>query len=117
MYNNWTFVNVAHVLDGWEYPITLTKITQSIVNGLKIETKKQVSFKGVWQPLSMARLISKPEGMRSWEWFWLHCKCGSCDLSAGDHVIYKGVEYKVMNAKNYCLNGYEEYELVHAYQD
>jgi hypothetical protein len=115
--DNWTFVNMRDTLTDWEYPIELIKITQSVVNGFKQETQKKIKLKGVWQPLSMAKLMSKPEGMRSWQWYWLHCKCSNGDLNAGDHVIFKGIEYKVMNAKNYCLNGFEEYELVNAYQD
>jgi isopentenyl diphosphate isomerase/L-lactate dehydrogenase-like FMN-dependent dehydrogenase len=59
--DNWTFVNMRDTLTDWEYPIELIKITQSVVNGFKQETQKKIRLKGVWQPLSMAKLMSKPE--------------------------------------------------------
>lgn len=108
--------NMAETLTGWEIPLTLTKVKQKVVDGLRQDEKTSYNFLGVWQPLRDEQLQFKPEGQRSWEWIWLHAKSGSLNLQTQDLIIFNNKNYKIMSVKDYSLNGYIEYELVRDYQ-
>ena len=108
--------NMANTLNGWEVPLSLIKITQSINEGDLQTTETKINFMGVWQPLRTEQLMSKPEGQRSWEWVWIHAKSGELNLQTADKVIFNSKRYKVMGVKDYSLNGFVEYELVKDYQ-
>lgn len=107
--------NMAMTLNGWEIPLTLTRITQNVIEGDLVTTKQVINFAGVWQPLKLENLMSKSEGQRAWEWYWLHSR--DLELKIADRVEFRGSEYKVMSKKDYSLNGYIEYELVKDYQN
>ena len=109
--------NMAETLTGWEVPLTLVKVTQSIIDGDSVKTETLINFLGVWQPLRDEQLQFKPEGQRSWEWVWIHAKSGSLNLSTQDKVIFNDKRYKVMSVKDYSLNGFIEYELVRDYEE
>ena len=109
--------NMAETLTGWEIPLTLVKVTQSIIDGDSVKTEILINFLGVWQPLRDEQLQFKPEGQRSWEWIWIHAKSGSLNLSTQDKVIFNDKRYKVMSVKDYSLNGFIEYELVRDYEE
>ena len=109
--------NMAETLTGWEVPLTLIKITQSIVEGDAVKTETKINFMGVWQPLRDEQLQFKPEGQRSWEWVWIHAKSGTLNLKTQDKVIFNSKRYKVMAVKDYSLNGFIEYELVRDYEN
>lgn len=108
---------MRETLTGWEVPITLQKVIQNVVNGFAVETIKEVTFQGTFQPLSMEELQSKPENMRSWEWVWIHAKAGSLNLQTADKIIFNNKRYKVISLKDYSLNGFIEYELVRDYEN
>lgn len=103
-------------LSGWESPLTLVKITQNVVDGDVIQTETPINFMGVWQPLRDEQLQFKPEGQRSWSWYWIHAKAGTLNLQTQDKIIFQSKRYKVMSVKDYSLNGYIEYEVVLDYQ-
>lgn len=109
--------NMAETLTGWEVPLTLVKITQSIVEGDAVKTETKINFMGVWQPLRDEQLQFKPEGQRSWEWVWIHAKSGTLNLKTQDKVLFNSKRYKVMSVKDYSLNGFIEYELVRDYEN
>lgn len=109
--------NMANTLNGWEVPLTLEKITQSVVEGDAIKTTTKIDFYGVWQPLRDEQLQFKPDNLRSWEWYWIHAKSGSLNLKTQDKIIFQGKRFKVMAVKDYSLNGFIEYEIVRDYQD
>lgn len=104
-------------LVGWEVPITITKLTQNVVEGDLVTSEQTFSFLGVWQPLKDEALELKPEGQRSWEWCWLHCKSSALNLETADRVIFKNKRYKVMAKKDYGLNSFVEYELCRDYEE
>lgn len=108
---------MSDTLTGWQVPLTLEQIFQEIVEGDKLETTKHISFQGVWQPLRDEELQFKPEGLRSWEWIWIHAKSGSLNLETGDKVIFNQKRYKIMALKDYSLNGFIEYELVRDFEE
>lgn len=106
---------MAQTLTGWEQPLTLVKELQNIVDGDLVTEEQKISFIGVWQPLKDERLEAKPEGQRSWEWIWIHAKSGTLNLETADKVIFNNKRYKVMEKKDYSLNGFVEYQLVRDY--
>lgn len=107
---------MGSTLNGWEVPLELIKIKQSIVNGDVVKTEEHISFMGVWQPLRDDELQSKPEGQRSWSWYWIHAKSGSLNLQTQDKIIFQDKRYKVMAVKNYNIYGYITYEVVLDYE-
>lgn len=104
-------------LYGWDVPLTLEKVYQNINEGDFTYTTKKISFKGVWQPLKDEALELKPEGQRSWTWIWIHAVAGSLNLETADKVIFNKKKYKIMQKKDYSLNGFIEYHLVEDYED
>lgn len=109
--------NMSKTLSGWESPLTLVKITQNVVKGDVVQNENEINFLGVWQPLRDDQLQFKPEGQRSWSWYWIHAKAGTLNLKTQDKIIFQGKRYKVMSVKDYSLNGYIEYEVILDYQE
>lgn len=108
---------MAMTLSGWEVPLTLTKMIQSVNDGFVSFTEQTFNFMGVWQPLKDEQLQFLPENQRSWEWIWIHAKAGTLNLQTADKVIFNDKRYKVMAVKDYSLNGFIEYQLVRDYED
>lgn len=104
-------------LQGWEVPLTLVRITQNVVDGDVENTETVINFKGVWQPFSMQQLSLLPEGQRSWSHYWIHTKSGELDLKTADKFIFENQRYKVIEIKDYHLNGYMEYHVILDYED
>lgn len=109
--------NMRNTLNGWEVPLSLIRVKQSIVDGDADKSEEFIRFLGVWQPLRDEELQFKPEGQRSWEWIWIHAKSGTLNLQTQDKVIFNNKRYKIMNVKDYSLNGFIEYHLVRDYED
>lgn len=107
---------MAMTLSGWEVPLTLTKMIQSVNDGFVSFTEQTFNFMGVWQPLKDEQLQFLPENQRSWEWIWIHAKASDLNLETADKVIFNNKRYKVMAIKDYSLNGYIEYQLVRDYE-
>lgn len=104
-------------LCGWEVPLTLVKVVQSVVEGDLVTTETQINFKGVWQPLRDEQLELKPEGQRSWEWIWIHAVASQLNLETADKVMFNNKRYKVMQKKDYGLNSFVEYQLCRDYEE
>ncbi len=103
-------------LYGWEVPLTLQKVYQNVIEGDFTSMTQKIEFKGVWQPLKNEALQLKPEGQRSWEWIWIHAVAGSLNLETADKVIFNNKRYKVVEKKDYSLNGFVEYQLIRDYE-
>ncbi len=111
------FPNMATTLYGWEVPLTLEKIIQDVVEGDLVTTTQQINFKGVWQPLKDEALQFKEPAQRSWEWIWIHAVSGTLNLETADKVIFNQKRYKIVEKKDYSLNGFIEYQLVRDYEN
>lgn len=109
--------NMATTLNGWEVPLMLVKITQDVVDGDLVTTESEIRFMGVWQPLSAEQLNLLPEGERSWENVWIHCKATQLNLETASKVIFNGKRYKITQKKDYGLNGYVEYMLIRDFEE
>ena len=99
-------------LNNWEVPLTLVKITQNVVDGDLVTSETTYNFMGVFQPLSAEQLSLLPEGQRSWENVWIHCKSSQLNLETASKVIFNNKRYKITQKKDYGLNGYVEYMLI-----
>jgi len=99
---------------GWFSPITIVKITQTIINGFNTDTRKTIKFNGIIQPLKPTDLKQYPDGQRDWSWLQIHCQGRSIDLATNDKILYNGQQYKIMRINDYSLNNYIE---LHAVQD
>lgn len=104
-------------LYGWEVPLTLERVTQDVIDGDLSTTTQTINFKGVWQPLRDEHLELKPEGQRSWEWIWIHAVASTLNLETADKVIFNNKRYKVVQKKDYGLNGFVEYQLCRDYEE
>lgn len=102
---------------GWTQKITLTRITQSIVDGLDTETSTTLTYQGTIQPLSVKQLMLKPEGLRAFKWLEIHCVNGGTKLDDGDFIIYNGERFKIMGVWDYSLNNYMQYNAVKDFQN
>lgn len=108
--------NMAATLSGWEIPLTLVKVRQTINEGELVTVEQKIDFQGVWQPLRTEELQLLPEGQRSWENVWIHARSSQLNLETADKVIFNNRQYKVTSKKDYGLNGYVEYMLIRDYE-
>ena len=108
--------NMANTLSEWQAPLQLVRITQTMSEGDVENSEELITFQGVWQPLKDEQLQFKPEGQRSWSWFWIHAVAGTLNLNTADKIIFNGERYKVMDKKDYSLNGFVEYYVVRDYE-
>ena len=114
-----------NTLNGWEVPLTLVKVIQNVVEGDLVTTELKINFKGVWQPFLYQQASTKspnqlallPEGQRDWSHYWIHAKSGTLDLQTADKIIFQGNRYKVLERKDYGLNGYIEYHVILDYEN
>ena len=109
--------NMRNTLTGWEVPLSLIKVTQSMSEGDVVKTEQKIDFMGVWQPLRDEELQFKPENQRSWSWYWIHAKAGTLNLQTQDKIIFLDKRFKVMAVKDYSLNGFIEYQIVRDYEE
>ena len=63
----------------------------------------------------MEDLLTKPEGQRSWNYYWIHTK-SELPFQTADKIVFKGVRYKITAIKDYGLNGFKELEVILDYQ-
>lgn len=112
--NSGTLPDVNDAILDWFQAMTFGVVTKSTVGFQAVETQSQISFQGVWQPLTERQLQMKPEGERAWSWFWLHAS-PNLILQVDDVVTYLGTQYRVMSNKDFRLYGYVEYHLVQDY--
>lgn len=109
--------NMANTLTGWEVPLTLVKIIQDVKDGEFVYKDEKINFMGVFQPMSNEQLQLLPEGQRSWSHYWIHCKSGDLNLETADKIIFNNKMYKVLEKKDYSLNGFVEYHVITDYKN
>lgn len=101
---------------GWFSPITIGVVTQVVTDGDLVQSVRNVTFKGVIQPLTTEQLKVKPEGERSFRWYMIHCLTGSLNLNTNDLIYYKSKKYKVMGIWDWSLDNFIEYQIVEDFQ-
>ena len=106
---------MSTTLFGWEITLTLIKVKQSVIDGDLVTTETQHQFRGVLQPLKTEELLLKPEGDRSWNYYFIHTN-SKLDFKTADKIIYQDKRYKVTGIKDYTLNGFREIEVILDYE-
>lgn len=101
---------------GWKSRLTFEKITQVVENGWVSEIRTPVTVMGVWQPQSPEDIKLKPEGQWSWSWFQLHIEGIDNSFQTNDRLLFRGVQYKVMEKRDYTLNNYIQLGLIEDFQ-
>lgn len=109
--NSGTVPNVSGAMLDWFQPMIFETVVKTVEGFQVVEDGTEISFQGVWQPFTDRQLQMKPEGQRSWSWFWVHAD-PSLILKNDEVIKYLGVQYRVMAQKDYRLYGYVEYHLV-----
>lgn len=107
---------IGAAFSGWQTKIALVVITQTIVDGLTVDTPKTITFNGVVQPLSAKQIALKPEGQRAWAWLQIHCFSGNLNLKNNDRIKFNERFYKVMGVWDWSLDNYIEYHAVEDFQ-
>ena len=109
-----TVPNMAGAMLDWFQPMIFELVTKSVTAFQALEVGEEISFMGVWQPLTGRRLEIKPEGERKWSWYLVHSQI-CLPLNVDEVIKYRGTQYRIMSQKNYDIYGYYEYELVEDY--
>lgn len=99
--------NMSSVLIAWEIPVTLKRVTQSIVNHRPVETEVDVEIMAVVQPADMEKLNVDTIDY-SLKYLQIHTR-DIYTVVLNDNLIYDGLKYKaVPGVKDYSLYGYYE---------
>jgi hypothetical protein len=112
--NSGTLPDVSGAMQDWFLPMTFVRVTKEIVNSRLVETRKNINFRGVWQPLSAQDLVMKPEGQRNWRWFMIHSTIDLI-LTTDEVIEYQGTQYRVKAVYDYKEYGYLNYHLAQDY--
>lgn len=107
---------VSSAFRGWLSTITLSRVTQIVIDGLVTETTKKIIFKGVVQPLTPEEIHLKPEGQRSFEWIEIESHSGPLDLTTNDRIIRNDKTYKIMGVYDHSASGFISYDAVRDYE-
>jgi hypothetical protein len=97
---------------GWVSKLTLQIVTQTVVNGLVVDSLKLVNFEGMIQTLRPQEIKLKPEGQWSWIWKRIHVVNGSIPLNTNDRILLSGVYYKVMGIGDRTANNFTKYDII-----
>lgn len=101
----------------WSQGATAKAITQSVDEMGDVHNNSfTFQFDGVIQPLGLEETKIKPEGQRSFPWFWFHTK-ENVVLETNDKVVYNGITYKIMDKKDYSAYGHIEYHCIKDHAD
>ena len=109
-----TVPNMVQALTNWFQSIVFGVVFKEIQNFQVVETVVNIQFLGVIQPLKTEDLMIKPEGQRSWKWYWVHSNT-ALNLKNDDVFNYLNKQYRVMGKKDYSIYGYYEYEIIEDY--
>jgi len=111
------FPKISSAFNGWQQSITLIKITQTLVDYETVETKTNLFFKGIIQPLGAHILRSKPLEERAFKWLQIHVFNSVNNLNLGELIEYSNKQYRIKEILDYSLNNYIEYHAVENYQN
>ena len=108
--------SLRSTLTGWFRPLTLTRVTKTVVDAEIVEQRVEMNCLGVIQPFGPRELKMKPEGQRAWNWQMLHT---TADIALADDEEFtiKGMRYRVMSQQNWSDYGFIMYELVQDYKN
>lgn len=96
--------DMADVLDEFSQPITLSRITQTIVGHRPVDTATAVSIMAVVQPAQKDKINSD---IIDWNlaYYQVHSKQA---ILVNDQMLYQGTNYKAVELAQYGDYGYYE---------
>lgn len=107
--------NMGDTLGSWLIKLKIYLVSTTVEDYETVERRQEVSFFGVWQPMSVSQIDRKPERWREFHWFSMHSKT-DLSLKFKDVIIYKNKQYKVLTVGPYDDYGYYYYELIEDYE-
>lgn len=128
--NTGTVPDMTDSLLDWFQPMTFGFVTKTVQDYQVVEVQQQITFMGIWMPLSGRELQMKPEGERQWNWIHLFSDA-TLNLITDDVITYitrnhstdnpdasmnyTPLQYRIMVKKQYQLYQYIEWHLVQDY--
>ena len=109
--------DVSEVMNGWEVPMTANYVTQTLVDGVVVDTEVNKPIKGISQPLKAEEIALKDEGQRAWNWVQVHVREATYgELQPAQILIINSVPHKIMAKKDWTLDGYREYHVIRDFE-
>lgn len=114
-----TIPNMGVALLDWFQYLTFTKIVKTTVAFQLVETPTNINFWGLITPTYGRDLHIESKGQRQWNRIEVFAQAGPTgsmlDLNPDDVIFYDGIQYRVMNKKNYANFGYVHFQLQQDY--
>ncbi len=101
---------MAEAMWDWDTATRLRVVNKAIVDFEVAENQvADIEFLGVLQPIPETKLLIKPEGQRTWQWWtmWTEQELNLDMIVIDDQEK----EYRVMRASDWNAAGYFEYQL------
>lgn len=103
--------NVSDAFWDWTTPVILRLVTTEVVDFQAVETSDGVqTFDAVMEPIPPQKLLVKPEGQRTWKWWYLWTTYPlELDQIVADQ---ENKQYRVMTVSDWRNGGHVQYEVV-----
>ena len=107
--------NLSGPVKSYMQPITFDLVSKSLVDCELQEIKTTISTRGVRQPVDPQKLQIMEEGQRAWKFECLHL-LPTTKINIDDIVIFKGVQYRVVEKYDCSEYGYVEYMIAQGFE-
>lgn len=108
--------NLSGPVKAYMQPITFDLIHKELVDYVMQETRTTITTRGVRQPVEPQRLQITEEGQRAWKYENLHL-LPTVKISIDDIVIFKDVQYRVVEKYDCTEYGYVEYMIAQTFEE
>ena len=109
--------NCPRMIDGlldWFQPITMIRITKTVVNFQNVEVQVPTTFYGVKQPMRPQSLNMRPIGQRQWKWYDIF-SYPTLILVPDDIIQIDGVKFRIMDKTDWKEHGFVHYTCIEDY--
>ncbi len=107
--------NLSGPVKAYMQPITFDLVSKSLVDCEVQERRTTIRTRGVRQPVDPQKLQIMEEGQRAWKYECLHL-LPTIKINIDDIVIFKGVQYRVVEKYDCTEYGYVEYMIAQAFK-
>lgn len=108
--------NLSGPIKAYMQTITFDLIHKELVDFELKETRTTVTTRGVRQPVDPQRLQIMEEGQRAWKYECLHL-LPTVKINIDDIVIFKDVQYRVVEKYDCTEYGYVEYMIAQTFEN
>lgn len=107
-----TTPDIAGAVKDWFQLMVFNVVSKSTVNFQAVEVSNTINFWGFIFPYSDNQLRMLPEGQRTqWQYFKMYAEPATI-LKPDDVINYLGVQYRVLDRRDWSLNRIMEYSLI-----